>query len=138
MPIYRQTTRILCTLYSIDRLTGVHITEVACGNHHVIAVSLDNKAFSWGTCKYGALGLGRQVLSAFPTHVQSSLFEKKIVKIACAQDCTILLLENGDVLASGRNNDNKLGFGEKINRSMFFVRLKFCIVPQRTFKFFFT
>lgn len=102
-------------------MNEVNIIQIACGAHHVVAVSIDNKVFSWGSCKYGALGLGNQ-FSSFPTHIQSSLFGKKIVKIACAQNCTLLLLENGDVLAAGRNNDNKLGFGDKILRSMFFVR----------------
>lgn len=105
-----------------DRLNEVNIILVACGSHHVIAVSRENLVFSWGSCKYGGLGLGNQTFSPFPTHIQSSLFGTKIVKIACAQNCTLLLLENGEVLAAGRNNDNKLGLGEKILKSMFFVR----------------
>lgn len=109
-------------VFVLDRLNDVNIVQIACGSHHVIAVSMDNKVFSWGTCKYGALGLGSQSFSAFPTHIQSTLFGRKIVKIACAQNCSLLLLENGDVLAAGRNNDNKLGLSEKIPKSMFFVR----------------
>lgn len=103
-------------------MNEVNITLIACGSHHVIAVSRDNKVFSWGTCKYGALGVGNQIFSSVPTHIQSSLFGTKIVKIACAQNCTLLLLESGEVLAAGRNNDNKLGLGDKVLRSMFFVR----------------
>lgn len=105
-----------------DRLNGVNIILIACGSHHVVAVSRENKVFSWGNSKYGALGLGNQIFSSFPAQIQSSLFGTKIVKIACAQNCTLLLLESGEVLAAGRNNDNKLGLGEKVLRSMFFVR----------------
>ncbi|KAJ6641121.1 E3 ubiquitin-protein ligase HERC2, partial [Pseudolycoriella hygida] len=107
--------------WPIDRLNDVNIILIACGTHHVVAVSRENNVFSWGTCKYGGLGLGKQICSSFPTRIHSPLFGTKIIKIACAQNCTLLLLENGEVLASGRNNDNKLGLGENVLQSMFFV-----------------
>lgn len=106
--------------FPLDSLNGINIIHIGCGSHHVVAVSKDNKVFSWGTCKQGSLGLGNQLFSSFPTHIQS-LLGKKIVKIACSPNCTLLLLENGDVLGAGRNNDNKLGLGEKVPRSLFFV-----------------
>lgn len=115
-----------------DSLNEVKITLIAGGSHHIIAVSSDNTIYSWGTCKYGALGLGNQIFSSVPTKVQSPLFGMKIQKIACAQDCTFLLLENGEVLAAGRNSDNKLGIGENNLKSMVFVRLigKFLIIVR--------
>lgn len=62
------------------------------------------------------------MFSAVPTLIQTPSIATKIVKIVCAQSCSMLLLESGETFAAGRNNDNKLGFGEKVHKSMVFVR----------------
>lgn len=49
---------------------------------------------------------------------------KKVTKIICGPECTILLLDSGELLAAGRNTDNRLGFGSATKQSMVFVR--FC------------
>lgn len=46
-----------------------------------------------------------------------------IEKIYCGPNCSLLLLENGDVYACGHNNNNKLGFGRNVETVEAFVSI---------------
>ena len=37
---------------------SVDVTAISCGPYHVVAVGADGEVFSWGSGKYGQLGLG--------------------------------------------------------------------------------
>ncbi len=42
----------------IPTLNGIHVTQVACGEAHSIALSKEGKIYGWGMSNYGQLGLG--------------------------------------------------------------------------------
>lgn len=46
------------TLGKVPRLLCVGIVQIACGEYHTAALSVDGRTFLWGRGKYGQLGLG--------------------------------------------------------------------------------
>lgn len=76
-------------------------------------MSKEGGIFCWGNSSSGALGLGKQVLSTSSPMMVEVFFglNEKIKSLHCGADCTVILMENGDIMASGSNNENKLGLG---------------------------
>lgn len=68
--------------------------------------------FVWGKNSQGALGLKKNYSVVFPTKLNTKI--KDVSKIVCANDCTAVLTENGEVYVTGRNKSNRFGFGEKL------------------------
>lgn len=60
-----------------------------------------------------------------PCRVVSSVISKKIENIVCGLECTVLLLDGGEIVACGRNSDNRLAFGKDISKSMIYVSIFF-------------
>lgn len=110
----------------IESFDGIAVKQINCGPNHVVALDANNQLYTWGYCKWGALGLGTKMPFSFiPQQVpaiggQQQL--KHISKIICGPECTIILLESGELWAAGRNTDNRLGFGLATKQSMVFVR----------------
>ncbi|XP_032906588.1 serine/threonine-protein kinase Nek8-like [Amblyraja radiata] len=96
----------------IEALLGVNVQVIACGRHHVVCVSGDGEVFSWGSGKFGQLGLGNDVNSCLPMKIT---FEEQIfVKdVKCGLDGTMFLTDSGGPLACGNNQYNKLGLNER-------------------------
>ena len=61
----------------IDALSGVHITFVACGAYHSIAMDEVGITYAWGKNESGQLGLGHQQESNAPVEVEA-LNDKQI------------------------------------------------------------
>lgn len=54
----------------IPSLDPLGIVQIACGESHSAALSIDGRLFTWGRGKYGALGLGSLDNFSWPQHVQ--------------------------------------------------------------------
>lgn len=107
----------------IEAFIGVKIIQVECGTQHVVALTNEGSIYTWGSNNYGALGLSRKIthknspqLIEFPIE-----FAVSIKKIHCKSDCSLILMDDGDVYACGRNTNNKLRFGKKVSHSYDFV-----------------
>ena len=75
----------------------------------------------WGINDNGALGIGNttnqdEMITSNYTSVATSL-GTKIIKVAAGKEFSLVLLKNGKVLSSGRNNYGQLGIGSTTNQS---------------------
>ena len=65
---------------SVKALDGKHITQIACGPQHSIALDSEGVVYVWGYNGYCRLGLGHQKDTLFPTpvsHVRPSTQEPR-------------------------------------------------------------
>ena len=66
------------------------------GGDYTVALTKDGKVFTWGHNDYGKLGHGDKMSRYIPTQVKS-LDRLFIVKIACSDDHTVVITDNGDI-----------------------------------------
>ncbi|EDS27506.1 NIMA-family kinase NERCC1 [Culex quinquefasciatus] len=101
----------------VHKLTNMRIVQIACGEHHVVALSDEGDLFTWGTSNEGALGLGKHMLSSNePRRLIVSQMIQNIRQISCGPDCTVVLTDGGFCYCCGSNGFNKLGFGAKLSQ----------------------
>lgn len=93
--------------------TRIHISCIANGENHTIAVSSDGAVYSWGADRYGQLGLGgsshdgtRIVLS--PRRIES-LRREYVVLIAAGDVHSLCGTQDGVVFSWGSNKNGQLG-----------------------------
>lgn len=100
------------------------IKQIACGTAHTLALTTDNKLFSWG-CNLGK-ELGRKGIEYAPAQVKLPHMNKVksdhppqqiiIDKIGCGDSSSFVLTGNGDLLGWGVFNDengNQIGFFDR-------------------------
>ena len=101
------------------------IKEISAGTVHNLALTQDNKLFSWGSSQGGQLGLPEKYLISQPnyktfyflsTPTQISIFSKSkkpeiIQKISCGEAHSIALTNKGTVYSWGFGSNGQLGLG---------------------------
>jgi len=85
------------------------VTSVSCGDAHS-AVVCAGKVYSWGTGKWGRLGLGDEEDRNVPTIVD--LGEEVAVEVCCGSYHTLVLTESSKLFAFGWNKQGRIGVGE--------------------------
>uniref|UniRef100_T1H8R8 X-linked retinitis pigmentosa GTPase regulator n=1 Tax=Rhodnius prolixus TaxID=13249 RepID=T1H8R8_RHOPR len=91
------------------------IKQVSTGANHSTALNVEGKVYVWGSNKEGQLGLGVDVpFINVPTQLN---LECKIVQIACGYYHTLLLSDEGKILAFGEGECGKLGTGDEVRRN---------------------
>ena len=106
----------------IPALSGIHVTQVACGEAHTVALAKDGRLFGWGMSNYGQLGLGFSADSFEPgvgmekskVHepVEIAHFKKidqRISKIYCGATFSLFQTDKGDLYGCGMNDLGQLG-----------------------------
>ena len=58
-----------------------NIIQISSSDHHVVAVNSEGNAYSWGTGKYGELGLERSIYSPVPKQILSDTY---YIKVFCS------------------------------------------------------
>ncbi|CAM1314269.1 Uncharacterised protein g6493 [Pycnogonum litorale] len=96
----------------VEKLLSVDVSGVSCGPRHVVVVSGDGEVYSWGCGTYGCLGLGDEQDRCSPVKLNIP-DGRKIRKVKCGPDGTMMITNTGLVLACGRNDYNKLGLNER-------------------------
>ncbi|GJQ82019.1 hypothetical protein Trydic_g6896 [Trypoxylus dichotomus] len=91
----------------IESLITRHIKNVKCGSRHVVALDSKGVIYAWGSSKDGQLGLETIKYCCLPTQVV--LINVQVQNIFAGEDATIAIADNGNILAAGNNNYNKLG-----------------------------
>ncbi|KAK5650940.1 hypothetical protein RI129_001969 [Pyrocoelia pectoralis] len=92
-------------------LDAYHISHVACGYSHSMALNEWGQIFTWGSDIYGQLGhqLGQQTQ---PTpKILKALATLNVVQIVCGKNHSIALTSGGDIYAWGANDHGQLGIG---------------------------
>ncbi|XP_045610447.2 serine/threonine-protein kinase Nek8 isoform X2 [Procambarus clarkii] len=95
----------------IERLLAVDVGGISCGSQHVVVVAAEGVVLTWGRGEGGRLGTGNEDDLCLPTEIE--LPEDVVVSnVKCGGDGTLLLTDQGAMLAFGKNTRNKLGLSE--------------------------
>ncbi|KAL0643151.1 hypothetical protein Bca4012_041441 [Brassica carinata] len=110
----------LFTPLPIKALQGVRIKQIACGDSHCLAVTMEGEVQSWGRNQNGQLGLGDTEDSLVPRKIQA--FEGiRIKMVAAGAEHTAAVTEDGDLYGWGWGRYGNLGLGDRNDR----------LVPER-------
>ncbi|XP_069019943.1 RCC1 and BTB domain-containing protein 1-like [Embiotoca jacksoni] len=99
-----------------SNLQSKKVTEVSCGSHHSMALTLDGEVFAWGYNNCGQIGSGSTANQPYPRKVTGCLQGKTAVGITCGQTSSMALLDNGEVYGWGYNGNGQLGIGNNGNQ----------------------
>ncbi|XP_020588013.1 ultraviolet-B receptor UVR8 [Phalaenopsis equestris] len=99
----------------IKALQGIRIKQIACGDSHCLAVTMEGIVQSWGRNQNGQLGLGSNEDSLVPQKVQT--FQGIPVKmVATGAEHSAAVTEDGDLFGWGWGRYGNLGFGDRNDR----------------------
>ncbi|KAH7278303.1 hypothetical protein KP509_38G035100 [Ceratopteris richardii] len=99
----------------IKGLQGIEIRQIACGDSHCLAVTVDGDVKSWGRNQNGQLGLGHTEDCLIPCTIQA--FQGISVKmIAAGAEHTAAVSENGKLYGWGWGRYGNLGLGDRKDR----------------------
>ncbi|EDV29146.1 uncharacterized protein TRIADDRAFT_20215, partial [Trichoplax adhaerens] len=104
---------------AIELFSNIKISQITCGESHVLALTDDKEVYSWGCGEFGRLGLGSEDDYFSPQKVkinQVCLAGKGLIKsVHCGSDFSFLLTISGRVIAFGNNEHNQLGLNSTKN-----------------------
>lgn len=96
---------------------GNGIKKIACGNKHVVVLTDNGKVYGCGDNNdFKQLGLS-STTSMSNVLVELPIDDAK--DIACGSFHTMVVKNNGDLYACGKNGDAQLGLGDKADRAVF-------------------
>ena len=99
------------------RFGGVKIVMVAAGAFHSMAVTADGDVYTWGSGKYGCLGLNDEEERLIPTKLHRELLGgSNVVLVAANNSHSVALTAIGSLFAWGHGLYGQLGLGDKRNR----------------------
>ncbi|MED6263774.1 hypothetical protein CHARACLAT_008019 [Characodon lateralis] len=104
------------TASSLEALSNIPVTQIACGSHHTVALSKDGQVYTWGQDSRGQLGLGRSNSGGeSPRHIRT-LSAIPVVQISVGGEHSFALSASGCVFGWGRNDCGQLGLGDTEDR----------------------
>ncbi|XP_071846345.1 RCC1 and BTB domain-containing protein 1-like [Apostichopus japonicus] len=86
---------------------GHHITKLACGSNHTLALTDNGEIYSWGTNNNGQLG--HKENASRPQPITASIGGQCVCDIVCASTSSYALLDNGELYGWGYNALGQLG-----------------------------
>ncbi|KAH6791329.1 Regulator of chromosome condensation family protein [Perilla frutescens var. frutescens] len=99
----------------IKALQGLRIKQIACGDSHCLAVTMEGEVQSWGRNQNGQLGLGTTEDSLVPRKIKA--FEGISVKmVAAGAEHTAAVTEDGELYGWGWGRYGNLGLGDRFDR----------------------
>uniref|UniRef100_A0A803PIG1 RCC1-like domain-containing protein n=1 Tax=Cannabis sativa TaxID=3483 RepID=A0A803PIG1_CANSA len=105
----------LFTPQPIKALHGIRITQIACGDSHCLAVTMEGEVQSWGRNQNGQLGLGTTEDSLVPRKIQA--FKGISIKmVAAGAEHTAAITEDGSLYGWGWGRYGNLGLGDRNDR----------------------
>lgn len=94
----------------VKSLAGVPIALLSCGGNHSFVVTKSGAVFGWGKNLYGQLGVNDQVSKNYPTQLRT-LRSIGVRYIACGDDFSVFLTQDGGVFSCGAGAFGQLGHG---------------------------
>uniref|UniRef100_A0A6G1S701 Protein RCC2 n=2 Tax=Aceria tosichella TaxID=561515 RepID=A0A6G1S701_9ACAR len=102
------TTKV--TPVTVDALDGIDIVSAACGRSHTLFLSSDGIVYACGDNKMGQCGTNQQSVQQITTPQRIAFREnKKIVKIACGAEFSMIVDEDGRLYSFGHPENGQLG-----------------------------
>ncbi|XP_031387743.1 ultraviolet-B receptor UVR8-like isoform X2 [Punica granatum] len=99
----------------IKALQGLRIKQIACGDSHCLAVTMDGEVQSWGRNQNGQLGLGTTEDSLLPQKMHA--FQGMRIKmVAAGAEHTAAVTEDGELYGWGWGRYGNLGLGDRNDR----------------------
>lgn len=103
--------------HPIKALQGLRIRQIACGDSHCLAVTMEGEVQSWGRNQNGQLGLGTIEDSLVPQRIEA--FQGITVKmVAAGAEHTVAITEDGDLYGWGWGRYGNLGLGDRKDRNI--------------------
>ncbi|NWY74179.1 RPGR regulator, partial [Erithacus rubecula] len=94
------------------------VKKVACGGEHTVVMT-EKAVYTFGLGQYGQLGHGTFVFESSVPKPVKHLKRHKIHNIACGENHTAVIAENGLMFTFGDGRHGKLGFGEETFTNLF-------------------
>uniref|UniRef100_A0A8C0UWC3 X-linked retinitis pigmentosa GTPase regulator n=1 Tax=Cyanistes caeruleus TaxID=156563 RepID=A0A8C0UWC3_CYACU len=94
------------------------VDKVACGGEHTVVLT-ETDVYTFGLGQYGQLGHGTFVFESSVPKPVKHLRRHKICNIACGENHTAVIAENGLMFTFGDGRHGKLGFGEESFTNLF-------------------
>ncbi|NWX27989.1 RPGR regulator, partial [Notiomystis cincta] len=94
------------------------VNKVACGGEHTVVLT-ETEVYTFGLGQYGQLGHGTFVFESSVPKSVKHLKRHKIHNIACGENHTAVIAENGLMFTFGDGRHGKLGFGEESFTNLF-------------------
>ncbi|KAL9905493.1 probable E3 ubiquitin-protein ligase HERC4 isoform X2 [Glossina fuscipes] len=98
----------------ITSLQGIPIAYVACGGNHSFVISKSGAVFGWGRNNAGQLGLNDYNNRYYPTQLKT-LRSLGVRYIACGEEFSAFLTNDGGVFTCGSGRYGQLGHGGNAN-----------------------
>lgn len=100
----------------VEILKDSDVRLIGCGGNHSVAIVGDAGVWTWGSNKYGQLGMPyEQAHVQFPHQVEWSLDGERVASLKCGDYHNLLLTESGSLYSWGRGSEGQLGSGETEN-----------------------
>ncbi|XP_062992156.1 uncharacterized protein LOC134405027 [Elgaria multicarinata webbii] len=100
----------------LKELGDRRIIQIACGDHHSLALSKGGELFAWGQNEHGQLGVGTDFNSVKEPQLVCELVGLPLAKIAAGSSHSLALSVFGDVYSWGKNDFGQLGLGDTEGR----------------------
>ncbi|XP_060635606.2 E3 ISG15--protein ligase HERC5-like [Anolis sagrei] len=100
----------------LKELGNKRIVQIACGDHHSMALSEGGELFAWGQNEYGQLGLGRKSSTTGEPQLVWPLESVPLAQIAAGSSHSMALSLSGTVFSWGKNAFGQLGLGDTADR----------------------
>jgi len=98
----------------VDELVTNHratIVDLSCGQYHTACISAKGDLFTWGSAKYGQIGMGDKTERRKPSKVPLDKEIGYYSKVACGDKHTICLTTGKKVVTFGSGQHGQLGHG---------------------------
>lgn len=99
----------------VEALSGVHISAVACGSRHTVAVTLAGALYSWGDKENGVAGHESTEGHQYIPKLVEKLHGKVVVQLSACGFHTGCITEDKNVYVWGEGKFGRLGLGSERN-----------------------
>ncbi len=103
-----------------EGIQGVRFTAIACGTLHSAAVSDRGELYTTGRNEAGELGHElREDIYRFAPVTRGSIAGRRVVQVACSEQATFCITEDGVLHGTGSNGRGELGLGDLADTDQF-------------------